>query len=99
MCDVWLQALEGGELAGVCFLDMSAACDIVDHPLLIKKLELYGFQSNVTNWIQSYLSDRSQCVCKLLPVKHGVPQGSILWATAVRHTPQSEEHLDSRHKE
>ena len=84
MYDVWLQALEGGELAGVCFLDMSAAFDIVDHPLLIKKLELYGFQSNVTNWIQSYLSDRSQCVCidgtlsKLLPVRHGVPQGSIL---------------------
>ena len=84
MYDVWLESLEAGELAGVCFLDMSAAFDIVDHPLLIKKLELYGCESSVTKWIQSYLSDRKQCVSidgalsKLLPVKHGVPQGSIL---------------------
>ena len=84
MYDVWLQALETGELAGVCFLDMSAAFDIVDHPLLLKKLELYGCENNVTNWIQSYLCGRSQCVSidgtlsKSLPVKYGVPQGSIL---------------------
>ena len=84
MYDVWLQALEAGELAGVCFLDMSAAFDIVDHNLLSKKLQLYGCEDNVTNWIQSYLSERSQCVCidgtlsKSLPVQHGVPQGSIL---------------------
>ena len=84
MYDVWLQALEAGELAGVCFLDMSAAFDIVDHQLLVKKLNLYGCENNVTNWILSYLSERSQCVCidgtlsKSLPVKHGVPQGSIL---------------------
>ena len=84
MCDVWLQSVGEGELAGACFLDMSAAFDIVNHSLLIQKLELYGFESNIIQWIQSYLSDRSQCVCidgalsKLLPVRHGVPQGSIL---------------------
>ena len=63
---------------------MRAAFDMVNHSLLIQKLELYGFESNIIQWIQSYLSDRSQCVCidgalsKLLPVRHGVPQGSIL---------------------
>ena len=62
MYDVWLKSLEDGELAGVCFLDMSAAFDIVDHPLLIKKLELYGFESSMVMWITSYLTDRSQCV-------------------------------------
>ena len=84
MYDVWLKSLEDGELAGVCFLDMSAAFDIVDHPLLIKKLELYGFESSMVMWITSYLTDRSQCVSidgclsRLLTVRHGVPQGSIL---------------------
>ena len=63
---------------------MSAAFDIVDHSLLIQKLEMYGCEDSVTNWIASYLGNRSQCVCidgtlsKSLPVKHGVPQGSIL---------------------
>ena len=79
MYDTWLQSLEAGELAGVCFLDMSAAFDIVDHSLLIKKLELYGFNNSMTSWISSYLIDRSQCVSidGLLPVTQGVPQGSI----------------------
>jgi hypothetical protein len=84
MYDVWLKSLEAGELAGVCFLDMSAAFDIVNHSLLLKKLELYGFDSNVVVWISSYLADRTQCVnidgclSPLLPVRQGVPQGSIL---------------------
>ena len=84
MYDVWLDALQAGEYAGVCFLDMSAAFDIVDHSLLIQKLELYGFETCATNWFHSYLSGRTQCVSidgsfsKLLPVLHGVPQGSIL---------------------
>ena len=82
--DVWLESLENGELGGVCFLDMSAAFDIVDHSLLLKKLELYGFDRDMVSWTSSYLSGRSQSVCidgnlsKLLPVVHGVPQGSIL---------------------
>ena len=52
--------------------------------LLIKKLELYGFDNSMTSWISSYLTGRSQCVSidgclsRLLPVPQGVPQGSIL---------------------
>ena len=84
MQDTWVGALEDGELSGVCLLDMSAAFDVVDHTLLLKKLELYGFDSDSLEWIQSYLSDRRQCVSisgslsKLLSVPTGVPQGSIL---------------------
>ena len=82
--DVWLDSLESREMAGVCFLDMSAAFDIVDHPILLKKLKLYGFDSGMIDWVSSYLTDRLQCVCidgslsKLQHVQHGVPQGSIL---------------------
>ena len=49
----WVGALEDGDLSGVCLLDMSAAFDIVDHPLLLKKLELYGFGGNSLEWIKS----------------------------------------------
>ena len=82
--DVWVEAVQNGELAGVCFLDMSAAFDIVDHSLLLEKLELYGFDKNMLNWTNSYLSGRTQAVSidgslsRLLHVQHGVPQGSIL---------------------
>ena len=43
MYDTWVNAFEDGELSGVCLLDMSAAFDIVDHDLLLKKMKLYGF--------------------------------------------------------
>ena len=84
MYDSWLQSVESGQLAGVCLLDMSAAFNVVDHELLLQKLSLYGLDDNILCWINSYLSDRSQCVIiegslsKLLPVNSGVPQGSIL---------------------
>ena len=84
MSENWIDAFEEGKTSGVCFLDMSAAFDIVDHSLLLQKLELYGFDTASLDWIQSYLSDRNQCVCingsvsPLLPVVTGVPQGSIL---------------------
>ena len=63
---------------------MSAAFDVVDHSILIEKLKIYGFSSNVIKWFDSYLSDRKQavsvngCLSKLLAVESGVPQGSIL---------------------
>ena len=82
--DVWVESIQAGKLAGVCFLDMSAAFDIVDHTLLLKKLDLYGFDHKMLGWTRSYLAGRSQAVCidgclsKLMSVEHGVPQGSIL---------------------
>ena len=82
--DSWVEAIERKEFAGVCFLDLSAAFDIVDHSLLLQKLELYGFSDTSLQWVNSYLSGRSQTVyiegtqSKVLPVPNGVPQGSIL---------------------
>ena len=84
MYDNWVQAVDRGELVGVCMLDMSAAFDVVDHDLLIKKLKLYGFDENSLKWMRNYLSGRSQAVyidgflSSFLPVDVGVPQGSIL---------------------
>ena len=59
---------------------MKNAFDTVDHQLLY----LYGIRGNILKWFESSLSDRSQYVTydgmqtKVLPIKCGVPQGSIL---------------------
>ena len=84
MHSTWLDALEKGDMAGVCMVDMSAAFDVVDTGILLEKLKLYGLDRNAIQWTWSYLSYRSQAVyiegsmSKLLPLEAGVPQGPIL---------------------
>ena len=66
------------------YLDYAKAFDKVDHNLLIKKLERYGLPPIITNWITSFLKNRSQTV--VVNGKHsiaaliisGVPQGTVL---------------------
>ena len=66
------------------YLDYAKAFDKVDHALLIKKLERYGINPKVVNWIKSFLSDRSQQVVVdghmsiLALIISGVPQGTVL---------------------
>ena len=82
--DRWVDAADKGKFSGVTLLDMSAAFDVVDHSLLLQKLQLYGMNENSIKWMESYLSGTSQCVAidgclsPFLPVDCGVPQGSIL---------------------
>ena len=87
MIDGWTQALNSRQIAGVCLLDMSAAFDVVDHNLLLQKLDLYGFNEDTIAWFKSYLNNRRQTVSingslsKLLPVTSGCPKGKFwdLW--------------------
>ena len=66
------------------FMDLSKAFDLVDHAILLSKVYNYGFRGKIYDWLSSYLCDRSQIVevngnhSELLPVKCGVPQGSVL---------------------
>ena len=84
MYDTWLQEVDEDNMVGVMMIDLSAAFDMVDHDLLLEKLKLHGMDSSAIQWIQSYLSERSQTVCvdgcpsPFLKVPCGVPQGSVL---------------------
>ena len=60
MRNTWVEAFDNEELSAVLMLDMSAAFDLVDHELFIKKLEAYGFEADAYLWISSYLSEYLQ---------------------------------------
>ena len=66
------------------FLDAAKAFDKVWHKGLLYKLKQLGIEGDLFTWLSSYLSDRQQRVViggsqsPLLPVRSGVPQGSVL---------------------
>ena len=76
--------LDAGVQTDIIFLDFSKAFDSVPHHLLLHKLQAFGLNSTLLNWLNHYLHGRSQSVIiegkvsPSLPVKSGVPQGSIL---------------------
>ena len=63
---------------------MRKAFDSVNHSILIKKLNHYGFRGIVNDWFQNYLEDRKQFVSigdidsDSQIIRYGVPQGSVL---------------------
>ena len=79
--------MDQGLYTGMIFLDLPKAFDVVNHDLLVTKLQMYGCFSSALLSLKSYLSDRQQCVniagtlsdTKIL--RSGVPQGSILGPT------------------
>ena len=77
-------ALDNKQLACGIYVDLQKAFDTVNHKILIAKLEHYGIRGTTNNWFSSYLTNRSQYVSILgfdsatKPLKHGVPQGSVL---------------------
>jgi Reverse transcriptase (RNA-dependent DNA polymerase) len=80
-----LRAVDGGELALLALLDLSAAFDTVDHAILLRRLgKSYGISGSVHSWFKSYLHGRTQFVrcgaSRSIPtvLVCGVPQGSVL---------------------
>ena len=77
-------ALYNGKYVLGVFLDFSKAFDKVNHKILLRKLNCYGIKGIAYDWLNSYLSYRSQYVLyeevksPQKAIMCGVPQGSIL---------------------
>ena len=78
-------------------IDYCKAFDMVDHVLLLKKLEACGIVNTELKWCQSHLTGRKQAVrlggeeSSEAPMEHGVSQGSILgplfFTLCINHLP------------
>ena len=84
MIDSWLRAVNVGKIIGCVLVDFRKAFDLVDHNILLKKLECYKCNEACLKWFESYLTNRIQRVflgynlSEPASVTCGVPQGSIL---------------------
>ena len=76
--------MDEGLFTGVVMINLRKAFDVVDHKLLLKKLQVYGLNTDSLKWFQSYLSGRYQKVsfdgklCEPLGIHSGVLWESIL---------------------
>jgi len=76
------------------FIDLTKACDVLNHKLLLEKLFCYSIKGSTDSWFRSYLISRSQFFeinqsdsssvtvngyrSSSTKIKQGVPQGSVL---------------------
>jgi hypothetical protein len=80
----WLAAINNSKISGAVFLDLAKAFDLVNHNILLQKLNVYLANSEAIPFFKSYLDNRSQRVyihgslSYKGDVTHGVPQGSVL---------------------
>ena len=85
MCDDINKDMDKNKTIALLLLDLSSAFDLLDHNILIKKLESdYGIIGDALAWFKSYLNKRSYSVkinsstSSKSYIWFGVPQGSIL---------------------
>ena len=79
-----LSIRDSGSQTEVIVLDFSKAFDKVPHKRLLNKLRLYGISGPILQWIDMFLSGRSQnvtvdsCFSSKTAVTSWVPQGTVL---------------------
>ena len=79
-----IEEVDAGRPVDVVYLDLSKAFDVVNHQLLLAKLNALGFCRKVLGWIEGFLVGRRMFVSvgmgdsEVRPVLSGVPQGSVL---------------------
>ena len=80
----WHSSLEKKKFVACIFFDLRKAFDSIPHQALLNKLHRYEVPETLLKWLENYLCNRRQCVVlngsssDLLPIRSGVPPGSIL---------------------
>ena len=80
-----MQALDRQHATFLVLLDLSAAFDTIDYPILLRRLsQSYNITGHALGWIQSYLTGRTSQVCvsgtlsNTNALECGLPQGSVV---------------------
>ena len=82
--DELLFNLDSDRVSDMTLIDYCKASDMIDHSILLQKLQACGLDNKLLIWFRSYLNERRQLVSMgniespTTCVRHGVPQGSIL---------------------
>ena len=82
--DECIKIITNGGVVDAIYLDFAKAFDTVPHRRLLGKLNSYGIEGQVFNWVKGFLCNRTQEVMvngsksKSDPVISGVPQGTVL---------------------
>ena len=78
------KSVDEGKQVDTIYLDIRKAFDSISHRRLLQKLEAYGIEGEVLEWIRDFLKGRRQRVMlngnssDWMDVSSGVPQGSVL---------------------
>lgn len=80
----WYTAMQNKSCTDIIYIDFAKAFDTVNHNFLLFKLKQIGIDGKIFAFIKNFLSGRSfqvkidETLSKSMPVKSGVPQGSVL---------------------
>ena len=80
----WTLSLQSRHSTDIIYIDFSRAFDSIVFSKLLFVLQQYGITGRLLNWIENFISYRSQCVVvkgsfsSVCEVVSGVPQGSVL---------------------
>ena len=84
MTDILYESTDLNMITAMITIDETSAFDCVPHDLLLRKMSMYNFHKDTTNWFGSYLKYRTNYVTvsgsksTMLHNDIGVPQGSVL---------------------
>ena len=90
-----LSTLDKKQVALLLLIDFSKAFDMVDHSILLNKLNNYGIRGTALKWMASYLNNRNQYVyvnntkSNIRNLKYGVgTSGQHTWPSIVHNLYQ-----------